>query len=408
MDNLLGKKRKMNLNDSQTTISSNKETLQEEISLILNQTTMTETDKKIINNIIKSIPKKINPKNKKKINLVLDLDQTLIYSQLIPNLPKNYFIEKELFQKYFHSKEIEIIRLSTNEIYVVQFRKGLKVFFDKTKNFCNYYISTSSFQYYANQIISKMKKKFEIQFSGYIANKDLTKEKKIKNLKELNLLENNTIIFDDNPHYWTNNLSNLILSKYFMDNYINFFLKIHFDFNYYPLLLPKQDPNCKLKTHISIFKDYKMKNFHKLITKLPYYVESPYLNKKKQLDYISDYILKVYYLYYYCNINVPDSMSILKMNIFYNINFSVSSSLPNNIELIEIIKMCGGNIINNCTIEDSISEIIYIDKEKKMINGKETISQDYIYDCYYMNYKFDESDKDYHFNDIIDLTKEDK
>ena len=52
MDNLLGKKRKMNLNDSQTTISSNKETLQEEISLILNQTTMTETDKKIINNII--------------------------------------------------------------------------------------------------------------------------------------------------------------------------------------------------------------------------------------------------------------------------------------------------------------------------------------------------------------------
>ena len=72
---------------------------------------MTETDKKIINNIIKSIQKKINPKNKKKINLVLDLDQTLIYSQLIPNLPKNYFIEKELFQKYFHSKEIEIIRL---------------------------------------------------------------------------------------------------------------------------------------------------------------------------------------------------------------------------------------------------------------------------------------------------------
>ena len=68
MDNLLGKKRKMNLDDSQTTISSNKETLQEEISLILNQTTMTETDKKIINNIIKSIPKKINPKNKKKIN----------------------------------------------------------------------------------------------------------------------------------------------------------------------------------------------------------------------------------------------------------------------------------------------------------------------------------------------------
>ena len=66
MDNLLGKKRKMNLNDSQTTISSNKETLQEEISLILNQTTMTETDKKIINNIIKSIPKEINPKNKKK------------------------------------------------------------------------------------------------------------------------------------------------------------------------------------------------------------------------------------------------------------------------------------------------------------------------------------------------------
>ena len=43
-----------------------------------------------------------------------------------------------------------------------------------------------------------------------------------------------------------------------------------------------------------------------------------------------------------------------------------------------------------------------------MMNGKETISQDYIYDCYYMNYKFDESDKDYHFNDIIDLTKEDK
>jgi hypothetical protein len=96
MDNLLGKKRKMNLNDSQTTISSNKETLQEEISLILNQTTMTETDKKIINNIIKSIPKKINPKNKKKINLVLDLDSTLIYSQLIPNLRKNYYIKKEI------------------------------------------------------------------------------------------------------------------------------------------------------------------------------------------------------------------------------------------------------------------------------------------------------------------------
>ena len=99
---------------------------------------------------MKKIPSEINNYNlENKINLILDLDNTLIYSVPYLNLPKDIFIPDKTFRKIFQIEDLETIRFSKSEIYIYRFRDGLNLFFKNTKNFCNYYIYTTAIKSYA-------------------------------------------------------------------------------------------------------------------------------------------------------------------------------------------------------------------------------------------------------------------
>ena len=85
-------------------------------------------------------------------------------------------------------------------------------------------------------------------------------------------------------------------------------------------------------------------------------------------------------------------------------NFYIDKESNNYKELYDMIKYCGGEIVESI---DNKKNIIYINKEYKEKDNIKSISDEYIYDCYFMMNKFDVNDKYYHYRKVIELTEED-
>ena len=51
----------------------------------------------------------------------------------------------------------------------------------------------------------------------------------------------------------------------------------------------------------------------------------------------------------------------------------------------------------------SLSNLIFVEKDNKKIKNRIVVSEEYIYDCYYMSKYFDENDEYYHFRKTIEL-----
>ena len=365
------------------------------IKYILSKKNKTKSDKILINQFLKKIPSQINNyKKENKINLILDLDNTLIYSVPYLNLPKTIFIPDKTFRKAFKIEDLETIRFSNTEVFIYRFRKGLDLFFEKTKNFCNYYIYTAAIELYAEQVVEKLKIKFNIEIKGIMANKSNEKKDINKSLNKINLNSNDSIIIDDCPYFWCKDLSNLLISKRFYDYKIMNLLKNNYDdLKTYTLI--KENINGKLNLILG-GKQFKNKNEQNIF---PYNVESYDFSEKIQLNYLSNFIKKIHFLYFNYHINVPMAIKILKNDIFYDKYFVISKDFINYNELVEMIIYCGGTVINS----HSLNNLIFVEKENKKIEGKIVVSEEYIYDCYYMLNHFDENDEYYHFRDIIEL-----
>ena len=389
------------IKDENTTSTSIDEDFSNEIKTIksiFSKKNKSKYDKETINNFVKKIPSEINNYNlENKINLILDLDNTLIYSVPYLNLPKDTFIPDKTFRKALKIEDLETIRFSNSEVYIYRFRDGLNLFFQNTKNFCNYYIYTTAIKTYAEQVIEKIKSKFKIEIKGIMANNKIEKKDIIKSLNKINLNSKNTIIIDDSPKLWPENLSNLLLSKKFCDfKIMNLLNKNYFnDLGNYTILKENINGKINLNSYVKQFNINKNKNF------FPYNVESNDFSERKQLNYLFIFIQKIHYLYFHFNISVPLAIKILKMNIFYNKYFVISKYFVNYDELIEMIIYCGGTIIN-C---HSLSNLIFVEKENKKIEGKIIVSEEYIYDCYFMLHYFNENEEYYHFRNIIEINE---
>ena len=406
--NLLGKKRENNksdLNESFTTTSTLDDNIMDEINPLLKKSQLDEKEKKTLYKFLKTIPKNIKQKENEsdKLNLVLDLDHTIIFSCQFPEIQNNRYIKDIYYKILFKSLDLEIVRLPSKQVYVFQFREGLKSFFDNTKNFCNYHIYSSSFKLYATQIVQKLEDKFGIKIQSLKANDDIYNRDIDKNLTKINLNHQNSIIIDDNPSTWRNNLNNIILSKRFYDYKIMYFLRQNNikELGFYFLI--KQ---CEKDLNILGFfaADSHILNENNIKNCLPYNVESNNLSERHQLNYISKFIQKIYYLHFYYGINVPNAIKILRINIFYKMNFYIDKECNNYKELYDMIKYCGGEIVETI---DNEKNIIYINKEYQEKDNIKSISDEYIYDCYFMMNKFDVNDKYYHYRKVIELTEED-
>ena len=406
--NLLGKKRENNksdLNESFTTTSTLDDNIMDEINPLLKKSQLDEKEKKTLYKFLKTIPKNIKQKENEsdKLNLVLDLDHTIIFSCQFPEIQNNRYIKDIYYKILFKSLDLEIVRLPSKQVYVFQFREGLKSFFDNTKNFCNYHIYSSSFKLYATQIVQKLEDKFGIKIQSLKANDDIYNRDIDKNLTKINLNHQNSIIIDDNPSTWRNNLNNIILSKRFYDYKIMYFLRQNNikELGFY-FLIKQCENDLNVLGYFAagshILNEKNIKNI------LPYNVESNNLSERHQLNYISKFIQKIYYLHFYYGINVPNAIKILRINIFYKMNFYIDKECNNYKELYDMIKYCGGEIVETI---DNEKNIIYINKEYQEKDNIKSISDEYIYDCYFMMNKFDINDKYYHYRKVIELTEED-
>ena len=333
----------------------------------------------------------------KKLNIVLDLDNTCIYafpisqkdlSNLVIKYPR-----KELYGIIF--QYFDKIILSASIV-----RKGLKEFFDFTKSFCNYFINTLGFEKYGLEIKKYLEEKFDIKFSGFKARNN--EMERLKFLNDMFLGSKNTVIFDDKPMVWVEDNANVIMSKCFTDEEMNsdFLKKINLKNNKY-LFLKNYGP----------FAYYKSSNENWLKQRLKFELECPFYNfnerncfsgeyldsSKYQFIYMKEVVKIIYYLIYNSNMRVPEALKMIRYNIFYNSCFNLNFYATGGKEILkEIIKNCGGIILENknqnikdmklfivCSSDEYNKCKDEIKKERIWMENAKVVSDIYILDCFY-------------------------
>ena len=336
----------------------------------------------------------------KKLNIVLDLDNTCIFAFQISHQDQLKLILK------YPEKEIFFIEFMMNGNFIISallIRKGLKEFFDFTKNFCNFYINTLGYENYGLEIKNNLEKKFGVKFIGFKGRKNELLSK--KNLYDLSLESKNAVIFDDKPIFWKReDKYNIIISKLFTDreiildnlkrnnleNNLYSFLKVYTPFFYYKSSEEKWQNQKLIIENSCPFYD-----IHKKICFSGEYLEST----KYQFIYMKEVIKIIDYLIYNSNIKVPDALKIIRYNIFYNSYFNLKFYKNNGINILkEIIKNCGGIIIEDnknkneykelklfyvCSFEDYNKYKEDIKKEKNWIDNAKVVSEKYILNSFY-------------------------
>ena len=345
---------------------------------------------------IEEIKKIQNSNANTKLNIVLDLDNTLIFGSTVSKEEAEKLINK--------NKRIKIIRFEHNKNIILSaliIRKGLQEFFDYTKNFCNFYINTLGYENYGLQIKNVLEKIFNIKFTGFKGRKN--DNEKTKLLSNLFLEEKNAVIFDDKPHVWRKDNENVIISKIFTDRERNLekldkvnlqnnttsFLEDYSPFSYF-----KSSNENWLKQRLKLenlcpFYDFKKRNCFS-----GEYLEST----QYQFVYMKEVIKILYYLIYNSNMRVPEALKVIRYNIFFNSCFDLCFYKRKGLEILkDIIINCGGIIYDKnkkneykgmkfyfvCFIDDYN---IYKDEIKKEKIGKENpkvLSDKYIINSFY-------------------------
>ena len=105
-----------------------------------------------------------------KINLILDIDETLVFSKMIKELPKDADANKEIQNLPKIEKEdiyyIIIKSYNATLIFEVNIRKNMANFFKKLSPYCNFYINTMASPLYTKEIINLLYKFYGLRLSN--------------------------------------------------------------------------------------------------------------------------------------------------------------------------------------------------------------------------------------------------
>ena len=391
----------------------------ENLKNILKTDILSKAQKDWLNNYIKEI---INIDNKslilngKKLEIVFDLDNTLIFNYIQTR-------DKKTFDDYFENyqnNDLNILEITRGEQemysgYII--RQGIKEFIDFTKKFCNFNINTLSYSKYAIKIIKKLEKEFNIKFGDKIMktekNKYIKKEKRIDEFKNKRINQDNTIIFDDYVTKWENDFANVIPSKYFFDkkagiknidnnnkdlNNFACIKKSHGKFFYHCFYENKKiDLKWKVQLLIKLetcpffyFKEIN-KNFFFDIYNAEYFNSN-----KKQFLYMKNVVKVIYYMVYHDEIPISEAIMLIRLNVLYKKYFYLKYINKDNIDILShIIKICGGEIIEpDESIEFAMKKKFLVcsfdvyEKERKIILEEKKdnyllVNEKFILDCYY-------------------------
>ena len=323
-----------------------------------------------------------------KINLILDIDETLVYSKIVKEFKKNGEENKitEEFKQH-EDKDIYYIKLDAITkiiIFEVHVRKNMTEFFRKLSPFCNFYINSMACPLYVKEVIDILCKNYGLKFSNINENNVIfTSSVNKKCLPEKITKKENFLILDDNICAWdTGYIPSIIPVR-----------KFHISENqpnniYYQYYL--------FSNKIYVFDEVK-RPFLDLDSKIPYCVENG-KEEKSQLFYMSEMIIKSYLLSTLLEIPIRHALHFLQNTILKD-KFIFYCGYDKDF-IYEMVNLLGGSIVED---QNKATHIIFnknFGNDKKEINvqDKWVLDVKWVFDCFFKFRKCRENDSEYKFN----------
>lgn len=374
-----------------------------QIKAFFNKHRLTKAEKNKVKSIFTSIQNTPLPRSNYRINIVLDLDNTVLFSQLVMN---NSDIDDKDVLTYCLMNHSNIIKGK------FVFRPGLKEFFDATKDFADYYVYSLGIENYVKCLVEELENKFSIRIKRMMWRNDSLGN--FKYLEFLNIDSKKTIIIDDQNGPWkmptnSNNHSIRILNSY---RYLNAFYLNHcislFNFQDFGTLNYTNLSNSlfTLEPKTNICKPLPTDN-----TNIPFYIEHEF-SPKHQFDYFGNVFKQIYKCAVIGKFQPILSLAITRYCTLMNNVFCLGFCIHNYNELRDMVISCGGEITDdkfdpNLThfVVDRSGYSLFINDDKKM-NGKLSknkfvVNPKYIFDCFYLVDKMKESDSEYGIDKLI-------
>ena len=319
-----------------------------------------------------------------KINLILDIDETLVFSKMIKELPKDADANNEIQKLPKNEKEdiyyIIIKSYNTTLIFEVNIRKNMANFFKKLSPYCNFYINTMASPLYTKEIINLLYKFYGLRLSNASENNVFYTSPYHKKCIPDEIRKNEKfLILDDNICAWEiSYIPSIIPVKKFINN--NNESKNIF-YQYY------------LFSNKIYCYDEKKRPFFNNNSKIPFCVENME-KEKSQLDYIGEIILKSILLMKILEIPLRHALHLIQNKILKNCFIYYDGYDKNFIS--EMVNLLGGEIAldqkdaTHIILNKNILNPIQINFENKYI-----IDIKWVFDCFFNFNKCNEYEKDY-------------
>ena len=398
-----------------------------------------------INNInIEDIKIEKNYEGKEnKLEIVFDLDNTCIFSFL----SSSDILTVQSKRNILPQKEVKMFSFKYNNkvIYTVLIiRKGLKEFIQYIKRLCNFHISTLGAENYGNEIKDILSEYSGVPFIRYKGR--LYEEEYTKNISDLYIEKDKTVIFDDNLRVWENikrDNEHVINAKFFFDeecamlsannndndnnnNYndafcteIDLFIRSYRTFSYYRIKPRTNENDIDWKNQQIIeyatvpfyqFKPFNNHNYNKCFT-------AEYLNSTKlQFIYMKNVIKQIYILKFIYYIDIPLAIKMIRISTLADMTFDLKYLAYDQRNILtDIVKICGGMLYEKEYRKKD--EKIYLVTSKRLYEYKSRndeiqkdlstcpfyvlINERFILDTYYFmtNLKDNINDPEYTFNE---------
>ncbi len=328
---------------------------------------LTENLKKCINSISYS----------EKMNLILDIDETLVFSKMVKELKKGEDVNKIIENLQKESKEdIYYIKLDSNIktfIYEIEVRKNMAYFFKKLSPFCNFYINTMAGPAYVNEVIRILFKDYGLRFSNINENNIIYTSTLNKKMLPKEIVKNeNFLILDDNICAWeVRYIPSIIPIRKFRNISKGNEKEINNIFYQYYLFSNK----------IYCFDEIKRPFLND--NKIPHCVETTE-NGKSQLYYICDMIIKSFVLSKILDIPIRHALHFFQ-NIILKDCFIYYNGYDNDF-IFEMINLLGGTVVKDT--KDATHIILnknLLNKIKGEIDdtNKYVLDTKWIFDCFF-------------------------
>jgi len=372
-----------------------------------------------------------------KINLILDLDNTIIFSFLdnqklnrekVNNKINEFKNDNNRNEKIYNIDiTINMMGKTIDFFTFFKFRNGTEEFFKKLKPFCNFYVYSNGAKEYVYTIVQQIEKTYDIEIIKFLYRNEFNYNK--KNFNDFEIDYSKSIIIDDRIDVWQ-----------------HYFLPKHCQFPSIFLLPSKKYYDNRLLEKSFLIQKNQLKGFHIIVNRendwripVSYILDDNYFlnkdsiplnlenenDKKFQLIYLSKVIKKivslrnfwVYYIEKESNLKSSVLINLIRHTVFSNKIFDTSYLFENNLQnkqkniIKSIIESLGGEVYDSDDIYSNNNITHYLiglnlnDSDKKKLknikkfnNSLFFVNAKYIFDCYYFLTELNENDEEYKIN----------